>query len=143
MVYKILGEFDSNSFDIIFTKLGNYFKFLFKNGNLYLSLINIEDEKKGQELINSLFKSNNDFLVLRITEKNIMKEDKFIVEWCRDNLVNLDKQKYELENQEKIKNMMLILDNFENILENMRKEGLNGKGNKQTDKEKRQAKKGT
>ena len=143
MIYKIMGDFDFKSLDYIFQKSGGFFKFVFKNKSLYLSLINIEDKEKALQVMNNIFQDKNKFLIIEITEKNIMNEDKFIIEWCRDNFVILEKQRYELENNEKIKNMMLVLDNFENILENMRKEGLNVKGNKQTNKEKRKTKEGT
>ena len=143
MIYKIMGDFDFKSLDYIFQKSGSFFKFVFKNKSLYLSLINIEDKEKALQVMNNIFQDKNRFLIIEITEKNIMNEDKFIIEWCRDNFVILEKQRYELENQEKIKNMMLVLDSFENILDNMRKEGLNVKGNKQTNKEKRKTKEGT
>ena len=43
-------------------------------------------------------------------------ENDFVIEWCRDNLVAIEKQRYEIEKQQKLRDTMKALDNFEHIL---------------------------
>ena len=45
-----------------------------------------------------------------------MREDKDIIEWSRDNFVRLEKERYEIEQQDKLKKTMKALDNLEDIL---------------------------
>ena len=45
-----------------------------------------------------------------------MREDKDIIEWSGDNFVRLEKERYEIEQQDKLKKTMRALDNLEDIL---------------------------
>ena len=38
------------------------------------------------------------------------------MEWCRDNFVALDRQRYEIEQQDKLQNAWKALDNMEVVL---------------------------
>ena len=58
----------------------------------------------------------------------IKKPDDAIV-WCRDNLVNLDKERYQMENQDKLKAQMKALDETEAILKRQY-DRVMGRGNK-------------
>ena len=47
-----------------------------------------------------------------------MNEEQSIMEWCRDNFVALDRQRYEIEQQDKLQKAWKALDNMEDILKN-------------------------
>lgn len=122
MIYKIYGNYIELNIIELFNKNDVLIKSLFKKEAVYITLINIKDLRKFKNIVLKNIKNNKDYLVVEIDEKNIMREDKFIQEWCRDNFVILQKQKYELEQQEKLKLVMKALDDFENILINIGKE---------------------
>ena len=92
--------------------------------------------KKFPERYNGLISDLNSTiknLEKEINEKNIMNEEQSIMEWCRDNFVALDRQRYEIEQQDKLQNAWKALDNMEDILKNQM---LNNKeNNKNKDKE--------
>ena len=56
------------------------------------------------------------YYIKEINEKNIMNEEQSIMEWCRDNFVALDRQRYEIEQQDKLQNAWKALDNMEVVL---------------------------
>ena len=58
-----------------------------------------------------------------------MREPDDAIVWCRDNLVNLDKEKYQMENQDKLKAQMKALDETEAILKRQY-DRVMGRGNK-------------
>lgn len=45
-------------------------------------------------------------------------EDSFIIDWCRDSFVDLERQKYEIEQQKKLRQVMSAMDKMEEILQN-------------------------
>ena len=51
-----------------------------------------------------------------------MREEQSIIQWCRDNLVNLDRQKYEKEEQARLKEVMKAMDNMEAILQEQKEQ---------------------
>ena len=38
MVYKIIGDFNTDSFESMLSKIGKYYKFIYQDDNLYLAL---------------------------------------------------------------------------------------------------------
>ena len=126
MVYKIQGNFDEENFPIILNKLGKYFKIIYINNTLYIALTDINNEMTGYNLIKRTLRPAKEFLITQISEKNIMLENDYVIEWCRDNLVELDKQRYERDNQEKLRLMNKALDEFERILQENEKGDGNG-----------------
>lgn len=123
MVYKIQGDFSQVKFPQLFEDLGKEYKIIYKNGSMYISSkIYQEDEQERQRLM-ILLNDYNTLVYFLINEKNIMREDEEIRNWCRDNLVRLDKERYEKEKQDKLKEVMNNLDKMEFILkEKYRKE---------------------
>lgn len=116
MVYKIQGNFNENNFNSILEKIKRFYLFIFSNGNLYVALNDYNLNNQAYKELMKALKPKNEFLVLKIDEKNIMNEAPDIKDWLRDNLVRLDRQKYEIENQEKLKAYNSVLDEFEKIL---------------------------
>ena len=134
MVYKVQGNFNEENFNKILENLKKYYSFVFSNGNLFIALINIYNKEDAEKKLREVLIPQEEFLVLKVNEKNIMNESPVIVNWCKDHLVDLDKQRYEKDNQEKLKQYNYVLDNFEKILreeweerKKVRKEGQNGK----------------
>lgn len=130
MIYKIITEFDI-LIDII-EKIKNNYNVLMKSGQLFICNKNyktISLKKIKKEIgIDNVF-------ILQIDENNLQYESPEVIAWCRDYFVNRDIKRYEEERQEDIKNYMKILDNFEQELQKMIKEG--GVANNGRDKEKR------
>ena len=64
------------------------------------------------------FRPIKDFYIQEITENNLQLEDSFIIDWCRDSFVDLERQKYEIEQQKKLRQVMSAMDKMEEILQN-------------------------
>ena len=118
MIYKILGDINEKNFDKIISNISKYYKFLFFRQGLYIALINFEQKDKAQELMKKTFRPVKNFYIQEITEHNLQLEDSFIIDWCRDSFVDLERQKYEIEQQKKLRQVMSAMDKMEEILQN-------------------------
>ena len=116
MIFKIQGDFGMSDFVNMLTKLSQYFKFIYTNDNLYIALKDIKEKDNAKIIMNKVFKPIKNYYIKEINETNIMKEDPIVIEWCRDNFVALDKQRYEIEQQDKLHNAWKAMDNMEEIL---------------------------
>ena len=133
MIFKIQGDFNEDNFFKLFIKLCKYFKFIYTNGTLYIALGDVKNKQEASVLMSKTFRPVRSYYIKEINEKNIMNEEQSIMEWCRDNFVALDRQRYEIEQQDKLQNAWKALDNMEDILKNQM---LNNKeNNKNKDKE--------
>ena len=133
MIFKIQGDFNEDNFSKILNKLCKYFKFIYTNQTLYIALSDIKNKQEASNLMSKTFRPVRSYYIKEINEKNIMNEEQSIMEWCRDNFVALDRQRYEIEQQDKLQNAWKALDNMEDILKNQM---LNNKeNNKNKDKE--------
>ena len=133
MIFKIQGDFNEDNFSKILNKLCKYFKFIYTNGTLYIALGDVKNKQEASVLMSKTFRPVRSYYIKEINEKNIMNEEQSIMEWCRDNFVALDRQRYEIEQQDKLQNAWKALDNMEDILKN---QILNNKdNNKNKDKE--------
>ena len=117
MVYKIQGNFNEDNFESIFKKLGPHFKLMYKYNTLFAALIDYNFVNKSESYLRNALRPSKDFYISEINEKNIMREEQSIIQWCRDNLVSLDRQKYEKEEQARLKEVMKAMDNMETILQ--------------------------
>ena len=127
MIFKIQGDFNEDNFSKILNKLCKYFKFVYTNGTLYIALGDIKNKQEALALMSKTFRPIRSYYIKEINEKNIMNEEQSIMEWCRDNFVALDRQKYEIEQQDKLQNAWEALDNMEEML---KKQMLNNKEKK-------------
>lgn len=118
MIYKILGDVNEKNFDKIVSNISKYYKFLFFRQGLYIALINFEQKDEAQNLMKKTFRPIKDFYIQEITENNLQLEDSFIIDWCRDSFVDLERQKYEIEQQKKLRQVMSAMDKMEEILQN-------------------------
>ena len=133
MIFKIQGDFNEDNFSKILNKLCKYFKFIYTNETLYIALGDVKNKQEASVLMSKTFRPVRSYYIKEINEKNIMNEEQSIMEWCRDNFVCLDRQRYEIEQQDKLQNAWKALDNMEDILKNQM---LNNKeNNKNKDKE--------
>ena len=133
MIFKIQGDFNEDNFSKILNKLCKYFKFIYTNQILYIALSDIKNKQEALALMSKTFRPVRSYYIKEINEKNIMNEEQSVMEWCRDNFVALDRQRYEIEQQDKLQNAWKALDNMEDILKNQM---LNNKeNNKNKDKE--------
>lgn len=137
MVYKFMGEIPSENRSIFINKLKENFKYIYKNRIFYIALLNYQksfelcggikgndryDKAKTTENVDAWLDylihdyCNGSMIKIKITENNIMNEDADIKDWLRDNLVALDKQRYEFEQQEKLKATWKAMDYMEQFL---------------------------
>ena len=118
MIFKIQGDFNEDNFSKILNKLCKYFKFIYTNGTLYIALGDVKNKQEASALMSKIFRPIRSYYIKEINEKNIMNEEQSVMEWCRDNFVALDRQRYEIEQQDKLQNAWKALDNMEDILKN-------------------------
>ena len=118
MIFKIQGDFNEDNFSKILNKLCKYFKFIYTNQTLYIALSDIKNKQEASNLMSKTFRPVRSYYIKEINEKNIMNEEQSVMEWCRDNFVALDRQRYEIEQQDKLQNAWKALDNMEDILKN-------------------------
>ena len=97
MIYKIIGNFTDENFDKIIAKVASRFKFMYYNDTLYISMKSIDSIGEDREFLYKIFRPARDFFIVEINEENILKEDDVIGEWCKDNFVLLEKQRFEKE----------------------------------------------
>ena len=128
MIFKIQGDFNEDNFSKILNKLCKYFKFIYTNQTLYIALGDIKNKQEASILMSKTFRPVRSYYIKEINEKNIMNEEQSVMEWCRDNFVALDRQRYEIEQQDKLQNAWKALDNMEDILKNQM---LNNKDSKE------------
>ena len=118
MIFKIQGDFNEDNFSKILNKLCKYFKFIYTNGTLYIALGDVKNKQEASILMSKTFRPIRSYYIKEINEKNIMNEEQSVMEWCRDNFVALDRQRYEIEQQDKLQNAWKALDRMEDILQN-------------------------
>ena len=68
---------------------------------------------KTLEVLKKVLKPAKDYFTIEITEDNLGKEAPFYLDWCKENLIRIDRQRYEIENQKKLKFAMKAIDIFE------------------------------
>lgn len=119
MIFKIIMDFD----DLvgIIHKFQNSFDVLFVNGQMFIFAKRLK--KYTINKIKTIIGNENAFVTI-IDENNLRKESDKVISWCRDKFIENDLLRYEKDNQEKIKNMNIFLDDFEANLEKMLKERM-------------------
>ena len=127
MVYKIVGNFSDENFGSILEKISKLCSCIYRNETLFVALNDVRNSEKIEHEFKKIFKPQRDFFIQQITTDNIMKEEQCIIDWCRDNYVRLEEQKYELNNQKKLKQVLADMDAMEaklqqKLLEKQQKE---------------------
>lgn len=122
MVYKIISQFNDDDFEKKLEKISTLFDFMFTSYALYLGLRDVTKKEEGKILIKKIFKPIKSYYIEPINEKNINKQTDVVREWCLNKLVTLDRQRFEINEQEKLKATWLAMDNMEAELELIKKE---------------------
>ena len=89
---------------------------MYVDNTLFIALKEWKEHEGSEELINKTFRPMKNFYIEEITEKNITTLTPVIKEWCLNNLVKLDTERYEAENQEKLKQVWQAMDRMEEQL---------------------------
>lgn len=104
MVYKVIGNITDENFQEIINELMEYNRFIYKNGNLYIALNNYENKKENEEVI-KLFKEKwreKEIYTIDITLDNLKSENQEVVDWCKENLIRLERKRYEENEQPRL-----------------------------------------
>ena len=113
MVYKIVGNFSDDKFSTMLEKLSKFCSCIYRNEVLYIALNDVRYAQSIESELKKIFKPQRDYLITQINVSNIMKEEELIRDWCRDAFVRLEEQRYELNNQEKLRQVMADMDVME------------------------------
>lgn len=123
LVYKIIGNFNQDERLVkIFDKIKEYFYFVYADGVLHIAVANYVNREQALEVLKKTLKPAKDYFTIEITEDNLGKETPFYQDWCKENLVRIDRQRYEIENQKKLKMAMKAIDIFEEKMQESLKE---------------------
>ncbi len=123
LVYKTIGNFSQDERLVkMLDKLKKDFYFVYADGVLYTAVADYMNREAALELLKKTLKPAKDYFTVEITEENLGKESPFYMDWCKDNLVRIDRQRYEIENQEKLKMAMKAIDIFEEKMQESLKE---------------------
>ena len=118
MILKIQGDFCMVDFAKIISKILPYFKFIYSNETMYIALRDITKKQEAQNTMSKAFRPVKSYYIKEINETNILNEEESVAIWCKDNFVALDRQRFEIENQEKLCRAWKALDNMEIELQN-------------------------
>lgn len=141
MVYKVIGNISDENFQEIINELMEYNRFIYKNGNLYIALDNYKDKKENEEII-KLFKEKwreKEIYTIDITLDNLKNENQEVIDWCKENLIRLERKRYEENEQPRLQRMYEIIDLTDEIMsetikninkKDLQKGGINGKTKK-------------
>lgn len=122
MVYKIISKFEDTNFEKNLQKISTLFDFLYADQALFLGLREEKDKEEGQILINKVFKPAKLYYIEQIDEKNIIRQSDFVRQWCLDKLVELDRQRFENQEQEQLLKTWHAMDNMEAELQKIQQE---------------------
>lgn len=123
LVYKTIGNFNQDERLVkMLDKLKKDFYFVYADGVLYTAVADYMNRESALELLKKTLKPAKDYFTVEITEENLGKESPFYMDWCKDNLVRIDRQRYEIENQKKLKMAMKAIDIFEEKMQESLKE---------------------
>ena len=122
MILKVQGDFGMADFARIVGKITPYFKFIYNNDIMYIALMDITKKQEAQNIVSKTFRPVKSYYIKEINETNILDEEDSVAMWCKDNFVALDRQRFEIENQEKLCRAWAVLDNMEIDLQKKLKE---------------------
>lgn len=122
MVLKVQGDFGMTDFARIVSKITPYFKFIYNNDTMYIALIDTTKKQEAQDIVSKTFRPIKSYYIKEINENNILDEEDSVAIWCKDNFVSLDRQRFEIEKQNKLQIAWKALDNMEIDLQNRLKE---------------------
>ena len=122
MVYKIIGRFDDNDFEKILKKISEFFDFIYVDQSLFVGLRNYQYKEEGDNLLKKALRPSKNFYIEQVDEKNINRQSDFVKQWCLDKLVLLDTQRFEIQEQSRLRQTWKDMDNMEAELQKIMKE---------------------
>ena len=81
-----------------------------------MAIKNISEEENCEQLLKKYFKPNKIFLFIKIDENNLKNENQIIVEWCKNIFIKIDTQRFEKENQEKMREYLKSIEKLDEVL---------------------------
>lgn len=126
MVYKIVGDFNNENFEVFMKKLTPKFKIMYRNEVLYIALTSLslfESEEACERMVRNVFKPKKDFLVQLVTQSNVKKEAPDIADWLTQAWVKLEKEKLAQKEQARLQKLWKDMDEFEKIVDEKIKRG--------------------
>lgn len=123
LVYKIIGNFNQDERLVkILDKIRVDFYYVYADGVLYVAVIDYTNGEKALANLKKSLKPAKDYFTIEITEDNLGKESPFYLDWCKENLVRIDRQRYEIDQQKKLRMAMKAIDIFEEKMQASLKE---------------------
>lgn len=116
MIYKVISNFEQLDLDFFIKKLTKYFRVMLLDNVLYVGLMKYENKSAAQRCLEQLTKPKKNFYLEEINEVNIKRQSEVIQQWCFDIFTELDKQKYEAEQQDKLFRIWKAMDEMEKSL---------------------------
>lgn len=116
-VFKVVGNFNDTNFEKITTKISQKFLFMYLDKTFFIALKSWNEREGAIDLMSKTFRPVKDFYIEEVTEQNIIRQQSFIKEWCLKQLVRLDTERYEEENQQRLKKVWEAMDNMESQLQ--------------------------
>ena len=92
LVYKIIGNFNQDErLEKILDKIKSVFYFVYADGVLYVAVSEYSNKDKALEVLKKALKPAKDYFTIEITEDNLGKEAPFYLDWCKENLIRIDR----------------------------------------------------
>ncbi len=113
MVYKVISKFENTNFEKNLQKISTLFDFIYADRALFLGLREEKNKEDGEILIKKVFKPAKLYYIESIDEKNILRQSDFVRQWCLNKLVELDRQRFEKQEQERLLQTWNAMDNME------------------------------
>ena len=117
MVYKINGLFQNIDLGKIFDKLSDRFVLIYYSGVLYAGIKSINDVDTSYDMLKQTLKPAKNFLIEKIQDTAVDKQPPVIKDWCSSIFTQLDIQRYEKEEQKKLKQVWAAMDKLESDLQ--------------------------
>lgn len=122
MVFKVVGNFDDSNFYRMLDKLEEKFSFIYYSDAIFASIKNYKDSEQAEDFLKKIFRPARNFLIAEINETNINRQSDIVKEWCLNNFVKLESQKFEDEEQTRLKQVWERMDHLEQTLNEMQNE---------------------
>jgi hypothetical protein len=127
MIYKIIFEL-KESLPIVINEFKIIGNFIFTNGTVYL------DTNVDQPLILNKLKSvindNEQIMLSEVNKDNLYQQPNNVQSWIKNIWLKQEKEKFEKEQQEALKQYNIFLDDFEKELQKQLEKGGNVIGRK-------------
>lgn len=116
-VFKIVGNFNDENFEKILNKIASKYISLYTNKTLFIALKSWADREGSEALLNKAFRPVRDFYIEEVNEKNVSDLPPAIGDWCLNQLLRLDTERFEEENQAKLQQIWESMDRMEEQFE--------------------------